>query len=984
MAGQRWGCVAVCLLLMVGAGCTPPPSEPSELVARADLEFGPSALQVTRVRKVVLANEGGAPLTVRGATAIGDSVAVALSEPFELEAGATRELEVRFTPGKEGEVLGALEVRSDASNLGPEGALFLKVSGQGVKSLVHVETESIDFGLGALGEARELVLQVRNPTPLDSPVSLELDGADADQFTSIEARTPLMVKPGEVRELPVRFEPKRLGEARAFARVTVCSGCAPVAVPLLGKGLERWLEVTPSQVDFGLVTRGASAKASITLRNLSTEPMAYGGVRLLNDGSGSFHVVSASLETPGVLAAGAVAEIRVAFSPTTTDPMPEARLALDVRPAGTTKPGPQVSLRGQGGAACVALQPEPLDFGAVAEGMSATREVKVLNRCRDAVLLSDVKLTPKKGGDFLLATAPSSVPISAGQSAAVPITFMPRAGMGAGEAELSVKILNGTGTSTEVVRVRGAGKVFTPCEYALEPEVVEFGNVPVGSEVTLGATVHNVGTSECFLSGMAVAEGSDDAFVAGTLGNQVLLPGQRARLLVRFKPGWEGEFSGMAEGRVNHPSAGHVLVPMRGQGVRGCFSVQPTTLHFADTRLTCGPRERQLIVHNDCVGPITLSGLSLEGDAADFKVAHGFQFPAVLSARSQTAMKVTYEPMSDGDDAAALRFDLGMGTPYTVGLVGNAVLKTEQTDPFVQQSHQKVDVLFVVDNSGSMMDEQQNLGANFAAFLRPAFPRGVDYHVAVTTTGLETSSGGWALCPGGAEGGENGRFFPVDNASPRIITPATPAAESVFVHNTNVGVCHWNEQGLEAMYRALSEPLVNSEDDPRTPRSLDGNAGFLREDARLAIVVVTDEEDFSPQPVAAYETFLLGLKGGDRSKVIFSAVAGPSDLSSCPSASSSGSRYIQLAQATGGVVESICTPNWAASLERIAEGAFGTNTTFPLSERPSDTSRILVRVNGMEVKTGWTYNPATNMVHFEKAAAPAPGDAVQVTYPVGC
>ncbi|MGZ3458604.1 MAG: choice-of-anchor D domain-containing protein, partial [Archangium sp.] len=330
------------------------------------------------------------------------------------------------------------------------------------------------------------------------------------------------------------------------------------------------------------------------------------------------------------------------------------------------------------------------------------------------------------------------------------------------------------------------------------------------------------------------------------------------------------------------------------------------------------------------------------------------------------------------------RFDLGTGSPYTVGLVGKGVLKNDQTDQFVQQSQAKVDVLFVVDNSGSMMDEQQNLGSNFNAFLTHAESSGVDYHIGVTTTGIETSSGGWAVCPGGAQGGEAGRLFPVDGSSPRIITPATPSADAVFAHNTNVGVCHWDEQGLEAMYRALSDPLVYSVDDPRTPQPMDGNAGFLREDAKLAVIVLSDEDDSSPQPESFYETFLLGLKGGDHSKVNFSAIVGPADLSQCPRASSSGNRYIQLAQDTSGVVENICTPDWATSLQRISESAFGLNRAFPLSQTPSDASHIVVKVDGVEVTSGWTYDPATNAVVFDSNAAPAPGAGVEITYPVGC
>jgi hypothetical protein len=987
LVGMRWVCVAACLMALVGAGCDRPSSHraPSGLGASPDkLEFGLSAVGVTKTMKVRLSNRGRAPFMVHGARANLPNVEVAPFDAFELKAGGEREVEVRFRAEVEGEVAGVLEVLTDADNVGKEGVAKLGLGGQGVKAWVEVPVRTLDFGNVELGhvEMREIV--VRNPTKVESPVRVGFDGADADQFGSSEAGAPFVLKPGEERRLPVSFNPQRLGSALVQLRVGVeCPTCEPTVVALSGTGIATLLEVTPLRVDFGRVALGATAEERVIVRNLGTEPMAYGGVKLLDNASNAYRVVSAPPMVGGVLAAGAVAEIRVAFTPTVVGPVREARLELDVRPLGTTKPGPKVSLKGEGGNSCVVLQPDPLDFGVVAEGMSATRDVQVINRCRNDVLLSELKLATKKGGYFLLATAPSSVPISAGHSAAVPITFMPRAGMGAGEAELSVKVLNGTSTSTEVVLVRGAGKVFAPCKYALEPASVEFGNVPVGSEVTLGAAVRNVGTSECFLSGMAVAGGSDDAFTADALGNQVLRPGQRARLLVRFKPGSEGAFSGMAEGWVNHPSAGHVLVPLHGKGAQGCFSVQPTTLDFGTVRLSCGPRERELIVYNDCAGPTTLAGLGLEGDAADFKVEHGFTFPAKLEPGSKSYLKVRYEPVEGGDDAAALRFDLGTGTPYTVGLVGNAVLKNEQTDVFTQQSQAKVDVLFLVDNSGSMMDEQQNLGANFSAFLSHAAAAGVDYHIAVTTTGLERSSGGWAVCPGGAEGGENGRFFPVDNSSPRIISPTTPAAEAVFARNTQVGVCHWNEQGLEAMYRSLSAPLVFDVDDPRTPLTMDGNAGFLREDAKLAIIAVTDEEDFSPQPVAAYETFLLGLKGGDRSKVIFSAIAGPSDLTSCPRASSSGTRYIQLANATGGVVESICTPNWAASLERISESAFGPNRVFKLSETPSDASRIVVRVDGVVVD-GWTYDAATNSVIFAVDKAPPPGATVEITYPVGC
>src|SRR4051794_8019943 len=49
----------------------------------------------------------------------------------------------------------------------------------------------------------------------------------------------------------------------------------------------------------------------------------------------------------------------------------------------------------------------------------------------------------------------------------------------------------------------------------------------------------------------------------------------------------------------------------------------------------------------------------------------------------------------------------------------------------------KMDVLFVIDNSGSMGEEQTNLVANFPMFISVLDQSGLDYRVGVTTTGRD-------------------------------------------------------------------------------------------------------------------------------------------------------------------------------------------------------------------------------------------------------
>ncbi|WP_434345224.1 choice-of-anchor D domain-containing protein [Myxococcus virescens] len=978
---RAFGLVALVAVMVAGGACERPASQraKSAFVVRPEtVDFGPAALGHTKTFKLRIANAGRASYRVEGAVSSVPNVNIPPFEPFILSAGGEQDIEIHFLPQVEGKIQGVVEIITDAEVGGR-----VPVSGRGVKAFIEVPSEALDFGNVAMGLVEMREVTVRNPSDVDSPLTLSVEGADADQFTAGQG-LPSSLAPGEALVVPVAYAPRRLGAAEAALHVVVCDGCAPAVVPLTGTGVASKLEVTPLRVDFGRVALGATAEQVITVRNQGTQPLSFSGSQLVDSSEGVFRIASEPVVANGQLAPGAAVELRVAFTPAAVGKVRDGRVEIGVREQGSSAPGPKVSLAGEGGGSCVTVLPRRLAFGTVAEGMTATRDVTVYNRCREDVSVTDLQLDTRQGGYFTLAQAPASVRVPAGQNARVSVTFRPKVGnTDASQGQLSVTVRDSGSAATEAVALEGRSRVFAPCQYVL-PQHLDFGKVPVGAEVALGVTLRNSGTEACYLASMQLAQGSDGVFSASPVRNGVLEPGAKATLLVRFKPSEEGGFSGLAEAWVNSPTQGHPLVELRGEGVVGCFAVQPTTVDFGLAKLTCGPRTRELVAVNSCVGPIQVSQVAFDAGAGEFTVDGGGNAPWTLASQSTRPLTATYAPVDDGADTAALRFTLADGSVYTVGMVGQGVTKAEQTDRFFQESQAKVDVLFVVDNSGSMMEEQQSLGQNFAAFLSAADGAAVDYRIGVTTTGLDPSPGGWSECPGGSQGGDNGRLFPVDGSRPRIITPATPDAAGVFASNTRVGVCHWNEQGLEAAYRALADPLLYNEDDPRTAQPNDGNAGFLREDARLAIIFVSDEEDFSAQPVSFYETYLLALKGNDRSKLSVNAIVGPADLARCPTSSSSGSRYIQLAEATGGVVESICTPNWASSLEKLSDSTFGANRKFPLSETPEDPGSIVVDVDGVRVTSGWEYDARENAILFDRASAPEAGSLVEVTYPLGC
>src|SRR5688500_3590303 len=91
-------------------------------------------------------------------------------------------------------------------------------------------------------------------------------------------------------------------------------------------------------------------------------------------------------------------------------------------------------------------------------------------------------------------------------------------------------------------------------------------------------------------------------------------------------------------------------------------------------------------------------------------------------------------PPADSSSEGGLKLDVGD-------------VETEGDDPDAIEGCKKVDFLFVVDNSGSMSDEQSNLVSNFPGFIdtiAAELDDANDYHIMV----LDSDAYPWGLCEG--------------------------------------------------------------------------------------------------------------------------------------------------------------------------------------------------------------------------------------------
>ncbi|HND28447.1 MAG TPA: lamin tail domain-containing protein [Myxococcota bacterium] len=223
------------------------------------------------------------------------------------------------------------------------------------------------------------------------------------------------------------------------------------------------------------------------------------------------------------------------------------------------------------------------------------------------------------------------------------------------------------------------------------------------------------------------------------------------------------------------------------------------------------------------------------------------------------------------------------------------------------------------------------------------------------------------------------------------LTRATEGAAEIFSENVaqgtgGVGI----EMGFESVHKALIDPDF-------APL----NAGFVREDANLSVIMVSDEEDSSPMSVNEYLQAFADLKGGEayrnHARMNVSAVVGdtPPEFDGEPSCSSAsgvadyGSRYVYAARATSGLIDSICNDDFSPIVAQLGLTLSGLLVEFELSRVPElDTLVVSIydspdeasKVRDLVIDVDFSYVEERNTIVFEADQVPESEQYVKATY----
>lgn len=541
------------------------------------------------------------------------------------------------------------------------------------------------------------------------------------------------------------------------------------------------------------------------------------------------------------------------------------------------------------------------------------------------------------------------------------------------------------------------------CEITVEPlnpptlfcqsESLSFGNVNVGQDKTLSVRVKNTGSQDCNVSSIQVQGLSGNQFSWASTDLPGTIPvNSQSTLDVTFSPRPTSGSNPFEEIPIlcgtttlelvaNSGSGGSFetkSVALSGNGTQPDIDVIPGEVDFGLVTVGCCSAWREVTIYNSGDGTLDINSLGLLATSAPGFEATQPSSMSIAPGESST-FEVRFCASEVGDASGVVQIESTDDNEevFAVPLSGEGTLDDQGQDSFTQPLRPKVDVLWAVDDSGSMSEEQNSLATNFSAFIDSATSLDTDYHIGVITTDVESD--------------QAGRLYAC-NGNPLWITDAQPVSEQRSQFQCNVKTTDSGrpssdskEAPLQASRKALDYP------------NIDGfNDGFYREDAKLYVILVTDEEDQSDGTPQLYVDFFRNLKGiGNPDLLNISAIAGPPP-NGCSTADANDFDQ-EAVTAVGGQFRSICTADWSDLIASLGLDVFNARRQFPLG-RPATESTITVRVcdadsNGNPVNcqeipldgsNGWTFDAATNSIVFNGSSVPGPGEVVEVTYEAVC
>ena len=357
---------------------------------------------------------------------------------------------------------------------------------------------------------------------------------------------PMTLGPGNSAQFQVIFAPLVQGRVDGSIGFTSSASSSTLYVSLHGTGASTGvLSASPSSINFGTAGNNVTQLAALT--NTGTASVT---VQQISASGSGFAVSHAAL--PWKLASGQSATFSISFTPTAGSTS-SGSVSIVSNAYDSTLSFP---LTGAGASAGIlSANPTSNSFGSVQVGSSASQYQSVTNSGGSNVNISQANVS---GSGFSISGLSLPITLTAGQSYTFSTAFSPKS---SGTASGSIVIVSDASNSNLSIALSGTATASG--QLLLSPAALDFGNITVGQNKSLTATLSASGSSVTVSS----ASTSNPEFsLSGVSFPLALAAGQSAPASVTFTP----QSSGTASGTISfssNASATLVVEALTGTGV---------------------------------------------------------------------------------------------------------------------------------------------------------------------------------------------------------------------------------------------------------------------------------------------------------------------------------------------------------------------------------------------------------------------------------
>ncbi|MCB9060972.1 MAG: hypothetical protein H6622_05585 [Halobacteriovoraceae bacterium] len=317
------------------------------------------------------------------------------------------------------------------------------------------------------------------------------------------------------------------------------------------------------------------------------------------------------------------------------------------------------------------------------------------------------------------------------------------------------------------------------------------------------------------------------------------------------------------------------------------------------------------------------------------------------------------------------------------------------TETFYQTSTRedvKIDIVWVIDNSLSMYDEQEALANNFDSFINGFIQKHFDFKMAITTIDPRPSDRNFysnLIFMLAKDQTQYDLFMDEYDQTPQnsldggMLNPIGTLTSQQAATDMNSFLNDFDRYILTDLYnfRIYESGLYVMK------RFAQRNSSFFRDDAYTIFIVISDEEDQSHiiapyydnyfyTEVSEYVNFLKNRKSNPSLTKIFSIVKKNSPLYNDETY---GDRYIEASRLTNGISRDIDLP-FSEILSDFSDSIVHLADNFLLTQTPID-GQIQVKVNSEVIANSeYTFTLSEKKLIFDKDFLPTDGSKIEVTY----